>query len=154
MKQRYIRAFVTAGRATGTEGPSLLDLRVSEGGRRFRLRVTGRGLGYQQGPVQVSLGMDRDEAWGFEDWLCRAFIMFPTTGYRSIYPLRSGKIIGIETADGQSFDIMAGKDLSHAWGDAYLFMWDARVPSVRRADIDRLTDALAALRPVGTESRP
>ncbi|MBP6734195.1 MAG: hypothetical protein KA142_05810 [Chromatiaceae bacterium] len=155
MKQRYIRAFVSVGRPTGNEGPSLLDLRVAEGGRRFVLRTIGRGTDYPPGPARVSLGMDRDEAWGFEDWLSRALTTFPTTGYRSLYPLRSGKLIGIETSDGRSFDIMAGKSLAHEWESAYLFMWDVRIP-VRRTDLEALTDALAALRPPTTreESRP
>lgn len=141
MNRRYTQAFSTDREPTPVNYPSL-RLIVDDSRGRFILTVTGPILSDLPTYIAIPLVMDRDEAWGFEDWLCRALATFPTTGYRSFYTLRMGRLIGIETHDGRSFGILAGKALADAWE----FEWDVRA-LVSRTDLDALTDALAALRP-------
>ncbi len=141
MKQRYIKAFATDSGTGDGELPSL-DLRVATGGRRFIFKVTGLAADAPPRHTRVPLGMDRDEAWGFEDWIYRALMTFPTKGFRTLYTLRSGKIVGIATADGLVFVVLAGHALLHDWD----FEWSVRA-FVSRHDLNDLTAALAALRP-------
>lgn len=141
MKQRYIRAFSTYYGSDAGKVP-LLDLRVATGGRRFILKVAGLSTEAQPRYNRVSLGMDGDEAWGFGDWFHRALLPFPTTGYRSLYTLGSGKIFGIETADGRGFSVLVGKALGRDWGAK----WQVR-SEVRGYQLDELADALDALLP-------
>ncbi len=141
MKPRYTQAFTTDHELAIVHYPSL-RLIVDDSYRRLILTVTGPIPGDLPSYLATPLVMDRDEAWGFEEWLCRALTSFPTTSYRSFYTLRMGRLIGVETHDGRSFGILAGKWLADAWE----FEWDVRA-SVSRTDIDALTNALAALRP-------
>ncbi len=138
MKQRYIQAFSSDCMGPSGDIPSLV-LRVDDSRSRFILTVTGPAHGVQH---RFPLKVDRDEAWGLEDWLYRALIMFPTKGYRSLYTLRSGKIVGIETTNGLNFIVLAGHALLHDWD----FEWSVRA-FVSRYDLDDLTAALDALRP-------
>jgi hypothetical protein len=141
MKQRYIQAFASDCIRPHGDLPSLV-LRVDDGRGRFILTVTGPAHGDPSDQHRFPLKMDRDEALGFEDWIFRALMTFPTKGFRTLYTLRSGKIVGIATADGLVFVVLAGHALLHDWD----FEWSVRT-FVSRYALDDLTDALAALRP-------
>lgn len=151
MKQRYIQAFASLSRSPLGSFPACA---LSADGHRGRYILAIAGIPNPDSArceCCVPLHMDRDEAFGLEDWICRALMMYPTTGFRSLYALRSGKIVGIKTDDGHTFLLLGGEGLSHGWD----MQWHV-LSSATRADINGLTDALAALRPPATreESRP
>lgn len=147
MNQEYIQAFASQNRAPLGEVPTLS---LSADDHQWRYLLTLSGIPYPAAfgcETRVPLHFDWDEAYGLEGWLYRALTPFPRIGARSLFPLRKGKIVGIETLDSETFMLLGGEGLAQGWDMTWLVL--AAVP---RADIEGLTDALAALR--GSDAHP
>lgn len=128
---------------------SVASIDLSKDARDGSYILTVAGLRYPRAcsgrPRRVSMRMDRDEATGLEDWLYLTWMAAPPrvagTHFRSIYPLRSGKLVGIETFDGERFLFLGGEMPPHEWDIEWQVQGDAS-----RDDLGVLMDVLAALR--------
>ena len=148
MTKRIIQLFASSRSAPDLEVPSI-ELNADARDGRYILTVSG--LRYPRAnsgrPIRFAIQMAHDDALGLKAWLHQVWTVATTTHFRSLFLLRSGKLIGIETFDGENFLFLGGEMPPHEWDIEWRVQGDASrddlVGIVTVMSDDSLTETLS-----------